>query len=268
VAGAVLFGVVVAGCWVGPFFTGYSAFDFVASPLLPPSTAHWMGTDTLGRDVLTRVLVGGRVDLVVAVICVVVPLLIGTVTGIAAGMTKHRWADALFVRLVDTVIAFPFVVLVLALVIVFGADRSFGPFPPGVPALLAAIIAVDWTIYARLSRSHVLTLRGKDFVVAAQLLGYSKLRVALRHLFPNVVGTTATYAVSDMVLIVVATASLPFLGAGVQPPTPEWGSIMYEGRSVLASAWWVTVAPGLVLILFGVSVTLMADFLIRARGSE
>lgn len=265
-AGATILGVIIACCIVIPIISPYGTDSFVGRTLQPPSFSHPFGTDLFGRDVLTRVFAGGRVDILVAFIGVSVPLVIGTIAGVMSGMTRFRWIDAVFVRIIDAVIAFPFIILVLVLVVAFGSQTSWGPFPPGVPALLGAVFVIDWTVYSRLARARVLTLRERDFIVAARLLGYSSMRIAIRHLLPNVFGTTATYAISDTVLVLVATASLPFLGAGVQPPNPEWGSIMYDGRTVLASAWWVTLAPGLLLVAFGIGVTLVADSLIDYRA--
>ena len=147
-------------------------------------------------------------------------------------------------RLVDAIIAFPGVILILALVVVIGPNRTLGPLPAGLPSLFAALFAAGWALYARLARGEVLALRNRDFVTATRLLGYSNTRIVTRHLLPTVIRTTATYAVADAILVIITTASLAFLGAGVQPPTAEWGAIMYEGRSVLATAWWVSTMPG------------------------
>ena len=265
IVGASVLLIVVALCVFVPIVSPYPVDAFVGSPFQAPSSSHFFGTDAFGRDVFTRVFAGGRVDLLIAVIGVSVPLVIGTTVGILMAVTQIRWVDAVLVRLIDAMIAFPFVVLVLALVVLFGADRALGPLPAGMPALLAAVFVVSWTIYARLSRAETLTLRERDYIVAVRLLGYSTPRIVFKHLLPQVLGTTATYAVSDAVLLVVATASLPFLGAGIQPPNPEWGSIMYEGRTVLADSWWITVTPGLVLIAFGMGLTLLADAAINRR---
>lgn len=266
--GAVILLVVAGSCIVVPILSPYATDAFVAQPFEPPSASHLFGTDGFGRDLFTRVFAGGRVNLLVAAVGVTVPLTVGTVAGVAFAMTRFRRLDALFVRVTDAVIAFPFIVLVLALVLLFGTEQSFGPLPAGMPSLFTAIFLVGWTIYARLARAETLALRERDYIVAARLLGYGPVRIASRHLLPSVLRTTATYAVSDVVLVVAVTASLSFLGAGIQPPNPEWGSIMYEGRAVLADSWWVTVMPGLVLILFGIGVTLVADALIGRRGGE
>lgn len=250
---------------VVPFLSPYDTGEFVAAPLQAPSGAHPFGTDSFGRDVFVRVFAAGRLDLAIAVIGVSVPLLIGTVVGTFVAASRRRWLDVVVMRLIDSIIAFPFVILVLALVLVIGSDRSLGPLPAGLPALFASIFATSWAIYARLARAETLSLRQRDYIAAARLLGYSEMRIVTRHLLPSVLRTTATYAVSDAILIIIVAASLPFLGAGVQPPAPEWGSIMYEGRSVLESAWWITILPGIVLALTGIGISLVADALVAGQ---
>jgi peptide/nickel transport system permease protein len=250
---------------VVPIVSPHDTDSFVAAPYLAPSSAHPFGTDSFGRDVFVRVFAAGRLDLLIAVIGVGVPLVVGTLIGTSVAASRRRWIDTIAMRLIDAIMAFPFVILVLALVLVFGTERSLGPMPAGLPSLFVAIFVTSWAIYARLARAETLSLRQRDYIAATRLLGYSQARIVGRHLLPTVLRTTATYAVADAILIVVVTASLPFLGAGVQPPTPEWGSIMYEGRSVLSTAWWITVMPGIVLALTGVGISLIADALVSSR---
>jgi peptide/nickel transport system permease protein len=253
---------------VVPVFSSYSSDAFVAQPFQPPSWSHLFGTDSYGRDVFVRTFAGGRIDLFVAAVGVLSSLLFGTVVGVAAAAAKRRIWETALMRVVDSIIAFPFVVLVLALVLVFGSTRSYGPLPAGVPSLLIAIFVWDWALYARLARAQTLVLRKGDFITAAQLLGYSWPRIVRRHLLPHVFRATAAYAVSDAIIILITTAGLPFLGAGVQPPTPEWGAIMYDGRTALAFAWWVTVIPGIVLAVTGIGLSLLADSFLSIKPSR
>ena len=135
------------------------------------------------------------------------------------------------------------------------------------PSLLIAIFVWNWAIYARLARAQTLVLRTRDFITAVRLAGYSQLRIVLRHLMPQVFRAAAAYGVTDAMIVLITTAGLPFLGAGVQPPTPEWGAIMYEGRTYLAFAWWITILPGAVLALTGIGLSLLGDsFLLTRRG--
>jgi len=186
-------------------------------------------------------------------------MLLGSVIGTVVGAGSRRWPDTVVMRIVDAVVAFPFVVLVLALVVIIGYGRTWGPIPAGVPAIVGAIIIVNWTVYARLARNETRVLSEADYVVAVKLSGYPQWRIVSRHLMPGVIRATGTYAVADIMMIIVTIASLSFLGAGVQPPTPEWGAIMYEGRGVLTTAWWITTLPGVVLAVTGLSIAFIAD---------
>jgi peptide/nickel transport system permease protein len=242
--------------------------SLVGEPLQPPSGHHLFGLDAYGRDVWVRTWAAGRLDLIVAAVGSGVSLAVGTIIGMFVGGIQVRWVAAVATRVIDAVIAFPFIILALTLTLVIGNDRSFGPLPPGVPAVLVAVVAVNWTIFARLARAEVLSLRSRDFVVAARLLGYSRWRIQLRHLLPAVLRTTAAYAVNNAVLLIIITASLAFLGAGAQPPAAEWGALMYAGRTVLNDAWWITVMPGLVLALTALATSLIGDWLLAPKSGR
>src|SRR5262249_14938334 len=155
-------------------------------------------------------------------------------------------------RLIDAVLAIPFVILVLSLVLVLGAQSRIAGLPSGVGTIVLAIVLVDWAIYARIARGETVSVRDREFVVAARLLGYSHWRVVLKQVTPNVAATTISYAATDAILIIIGTASLAFLGAGIQEPTPELGNIMFEGHDYIATAWWITVLPGIVVLVLGV----------------
>lgn len=257
--GLALVGTIVLACVLVPLLVDNTADAIVGSPYQPPSTTHWFGTDGIGRDVFVRVFVGGRIDLAAGLVAVVGSMVIGSAIGSLAGASPRRWLDSTVMRVVDGLVAFPFVVLVLALVVIIGYGRTWGPVPAGLPAIVLAIIIVDWTVYARLARNEARLLSTTDYVAAVRLAGLPARRVVGRHILPGVMRVTGSYAVSDVILLIVAIASLSFLGAGVQPPTPEWGAIMYEGRGVLGTAWWVTTMPGIALALTGLGVALIAD---------
>ena len=263
--GIVLFSTVVLLCIFVPILSPYQPNDFVNMAFLPPSWQHPFGTDAVGRDLFVRTFAGGRVDLVAAAITTGFALTVGTVLGTVAGAARSRWIDALLMRIVDAVIAFPLLILLLTLVVVIGADRAWGPAPAGLPAAMAALMAVQWAIYARLARGQALALRNSDFVLASRVAGLSPTSIVLRHITPGVSRITLAYAIGDFVLVVVILASLPFLGAGVQPPAAEWGSIMYEGRGFLRNAWWITVLPGAVLAITGLGLSFVADSLLDTR---
>jgi peptide/nickel transport system permease protein len=264
--GMTLLVIITLLCVFVPFFAAHGPSDIVADAFQHPSWQHPFGTDSVGRDVFVRVFAGGRLDLVIASVVVLASLLIGTIVGALAGATDRNWIETLLMRFVDALLAFPFIVLVLALVVVFGQERTMGPLPAGAPAIMVAILFIDWAVYARLARSQMRVLRTRDYVVAVQVLGLPHRRILRRHLLPAVARVGAAYAVADAILVVITIASLSFLGLGVQPPTAEWGSIMYEGRSVLATSWWVTVTPGIVLAVAGLSLTLVADSMLASDG--
>lgn len=256
---------VVLACIFIPLVNMTDPNALVGLPLQAPSAEHPFGTDSVGRDVFIRVFTAGRLDIALAALGVIVPFVGGTVLGTVIGASPNRTLDAVVMRFTDGMIAFPFVVLVLVIVLIVGPDAQIPPLPPGGPSILMAIWLVNWTIYARLARTRAQVLRDEDFVVAARLLGYSRLRIVSRHLLPSVWPTTATYAVADALLVVSLIAALPFLGAGIQPPTPEWGTIMYEGRGVLAQAWWISLSTAAVVLVFGTGVMMVVDSLITTR---
>jgi len=254
--------IVVLG-FVLPVITGYGVDEFVARPLLPPSSAHPFGTDTFGRDVMVRTFAASHVDYLVAILGVGTAALLGTAVGVFVASTRIRGLDWLTMRLTDGVIAFPFTVLALAFVVVIGSNATVLGLPPGMPALLAAYVIVGWAYYARIARSQTLSLRTRDFVTAGRQLGYSDTRIAIRHISPIVLATTMAYAVGDAIITVALTASLSFLGAGIAPPTPDWGQMMYEGRGLIETAWWLTAFPSLALVVSGLCLAIIGDRLIR-----
>jgi peptide/nickel transport system permease protein len=240
-------------------FSSYSPVDTVAVPLQGPSSEHLLGTDSLGRDVLVRVFAAGRLDLALAALGVAATWSVGTLVGIGVVILRRRWLDSVLERIIDSLLAFPFILFSLTLVLVFGADWAIGPLPAGAPATLLAIWFINWTLYARLAKTETRSLIDSDFVVAARLLGYSSVRIVLRHLLPSVTRTTGTVAAGDALLVVAVIAALPFLGAGIQPPSAEWGAMMYEGRSFLSQAPLLILAPAAMMLWFGVGLTLTVD---------
>ena len=243
-----------------PFFSPYDPVAGTGEALAEPSRFHFFGTDQLGRDVFTRTFASGRLDLMLALLGVSGPLLIGTLLGAVLGTTRSTLVAWLWLMLIDAINAFPFVVLVIAIVAIMG---------PGVTGLLIGLAAVNWARYARIARARALILRTSDFVEVTRVLGYSRLRVLVRHLLPNVYSETIAYGLSDFVIVVLTVSALSFLGAGVRPPTPEWGSMMADGRVYLQTQWWITVFPGLALSLTAIGVALLAHGLVgRYAGEE
>ncbi len=257
--GAILLGALIVACIVVPVLSAYAPDKTVGLPLRGASSAHLLGTDELGRDVLVRVFYAGRIDIGIAIVGTAVSCVLGTMLGIAIAISRSRSADWLLQRIIDGFLAFPFVVFILTLFLVFGPSWSLGPLPAGAPATLVAIWAIGWALYARLARAETLALLDTDFVVAARLLGYSRIRLVVRHLLPLVAKTTLTVAVGDAILVVGLVAALPFLGAGLQPPSAEWGAMMYEGRSFLEQAPLLVLGPSVAVLWFGVGLSLALD---------
>jgi peptide/nickel transport system permease protein len=252
-------------CVFVPIAWPYSPDALVAQPFASPSLSHVFGTDDLGRDVFVRAFAAGRIDITVAIVVVTISCTVGTIIGTVAGSTRLRWLDAAIARLVDALIAFPFLVTMLMLVVVIGPNARLGPAPRGLTAVFAAFLVIGWTFYARLARAQAASIRERDFVVAARTIGYSAPRVIFRHIMPGVLSVNIAYAVADAILTMGALAAFSFLGVGVQPPTPEWGNMMSEGSAYLQSAWWITVFPGILLALTGFALSLVADGLLRGR---
>jgi peptide/nickel transport system permease protein len=221
----------------------------ILASLEAPSSAHWMGTDFVGRDVFSRVLYGTRLDLAVVIIVTAISVVFGTVVGTVAGYFG-RWVDAIISRAADTAIALPFLVVVLAVVAVTGV---------GLFGVCLGILLVDWSVYARIARAEMLALREQEFVLASRALGYRHLRIIVRHVLPNVVAPGLTYATIDLVSNLVAIAAMSYLGFGAQAPAAELGSIIASGQSYLLNAWWISTLPAVVLAAIGVGVGLIGD---------
>jgi peptide/nickel transport system permease protein len=222
---------------------------YPAARLQPPSLEHWFGTDNLGRDMLSRVIYGAQIDLLLGVVTTYVSLAIGIVFGVIAGFYRGI-RESVTMRLVDTLIAFPFLVLVLAIV---------GMVGPGLLGVYIGIIVVSWTIYARITYSEMLVLRERQYILAARTLGYSDWRILIRHAIPNLLRPNLVFSLVDVVLNVLALASLSYLGLGVKPPTPELGSLIAGGQPYLLTGWWITTLPGLVVVAIGVGFSLVGE---------
>jgi peptide/nickel transport system permease protein len=213
--------------------------------------AHLLGTDHLGRDVLSRVIWGSRVSLLIGFAAVLVGGVLGSAAGIAAGFSRGR-ADAIIMTLADAQLAFPFILLAIGIIAVLG---------PSFPTLVVVIGLSGWVSYARILRSQVLVLRSREFVESIHALGGSLLRVILRHVLPNVLSTIVVIATLELARAIVLEATLSFLGLGIQPPTPSWGGMVQEGREYLDSAWWISTCPGLVLMITSIVVSRTGDWL-------
>jgi len=243
---AAWFALALLAPWIAPY--GPDAHDLQAT-LQPPSLAHPLGTDNFGRDMLSRVIWGTRVDLQLGIMGVVWPFLLGTALGSIAGYFGGI-VDVLLMRLLDITLAFPFLVLMIAIISVLG---------PGLTSFYIAITLVGWVSYARLVRAQVLVLKNSDFVLAARSLGYGHARIMFRHILPNALVPSIVFSMSDVVLVILAGASISYLGLGIQPPTAEWGVMIAEGQNFMTTAWWITAFPGCAIVLLALGFSLLAD---------
>jgi peptide/nickel transport system permease protein len=250
--------VALAGIFA-PVLTPYNPIigDF-QNALKPPSWQHPFGTDNLGRDVLSRVLYGARIDLQIGLIATYVPFVYGVALGAIAGYVGG-WFDTLLMRLVDIAIAFPFLVVIIVILAILG---------PGIQNMYIAVFAAGWTIYTRLARAEMLVIRQQEYILAARALGYGRMRIIFRHALPNLIGSSIVFSMSDFVLNILLASALSYFGIGVQPPAPEWGAIVTDGRDWLLQAWWISTLPGFAIIVTGVAVSLIGDGLSKIIGQR
>lgn len=231
--------------------------DNVNSPnfgarLVPPLTdGHIAGTDQLGRDVWDRMLLGARISLFVGFVTVVCAALIGIPIGMLAGYFGG-WPDTILMRLVDVQLSFPFILLALVINAILGL---------GLRNIIITLIIAGWIEYARVARGETLVVREREFVQAAHLNGAGSARIFLRHIFPNIITPLIVIGTLQVARFIIAEASISFLGFGVQPPTPAWGSMVSEGLDYIFSAWWLITLPGLALALVALAVNITGDWL-------
>jgi peptide/nickel transport system permease protein len=217
--------------------------------LQPPSLPHPFGTDNFGRDILTRVIYGARIDLRVGAIAVIAPFIIGLALGCAAGYFGG-WIDTVVMRGVDVVQAFPFIVIVVAIVAVLG---------PGLNNMYIAVALTAWIVYARLVRGEILVVKHKEYVIGARTIGLTDFQIIRRHVLPNVITASIVYAMADIALYIGLAAALSFLGLGAKPPEPEWGAMITEGQAYITTAWWMSIFPGLAMVVTGIGLSLIGD---------
>ncbi len=217
----------------------------------PEGQIHLLGTDHLGRDILSRLIFGARISLVIGFSAVALAGTLGTVIGLAAGYRGGR-VDEFCMRLTDTMLAMPFILLALAVIAVLG---------PSLRNIIFVLGVTSWVSYSRVVRAEVLTLRAREFVAAAHALGGGGWRVVFRHLLPNVLTPVIVIATLEVARMIILESALSFLGLGVQPPTPTWGGMLADGRAYLSTSWWLATFPGLSIMLSVLGINLLGDWL-------
>ena len=251
IAGAAILLVAIAAAVFGPLLTPYDptgvdVLHTLAGPLTP---GHPLGTDAFGRDILSRILNGARIDLAIAFGATIVTATTGTLIGLASGYFGGR-VDTVIMRIVDIFFAFPFFVLVIALISVLGL---------GITSMFVAIWLTGWITYTRIIRAETLVARKQEYSVAARALGYSHPRVMARHILPNVLAPAIIFSMVDAVGNILLGSALGFLGLGAQPPSPEWGAMIADGQPYMLSAWWLPTMPGLAIVIVAAGFSLFGD---------
>jgi peptide/nickel transport system permease protein len=261
IAGGIIVLVLLVVAIFAPLVAPYGSLETnYTARFVPPSAGHPFGTDDLGRDIFSRVIYGARIDLQIGIISVILPFVLGVFLGCIAGYYGGR-VDTAIMRVVDVVQAFPFLILIIAVIAVLG---------PGLKNIYIAVAIVAWVTYARLLRGEILVAKHREYVEAARAMGAGDFRVIGRHILPNVISTALVYAMSDIILYIVLAASLSYLGLGARPPEPEWGAMITAARTFWVTAWWMSAFPGLAIVVTGIGFSLLgdglADALRRGRG--
>ena len=251
IAGLAMLVIAVAAVLLAPVLLSQSPTTIdVLHPLSSPLTAgHLLGTDQFGRDILARILYGGRIDLAIAFGATSVTLVSGTIIGLVAGYFGGK-VDSLLMRIVDLFFAFPFLVLIIAIIAMLG---------PSIFNVFVAIWITSWVAYARIMRAQTVVAKKQQYVLAARALGYGRLRVMFRHILPNTASAVIIFSMVDAIGNIILAASLGFLGLGAQPPTPEWGTMIADGQNYILTAWWLATLPGLAVVFVGVAFSLIGD---------
>ena len=257
--GIIIFFIILLIGLFAPFLTQYDPFyqDY-NSLLLPPSFDHWFGTDNYGRDIFTRVIYATRLDLQIGFYTTYIPLIYGVMIGAYSGYFGGS-IDTIMMRLTDTAMAFPFLILIIFILSILG---------PGIQNIYIAVFLVAWTMYARLIRAEMLVEKNKDYIVAAQVLGFGTNRIIFKHAMPNIITSCIIFSMFDFVLNILLVSGLSFLGLGVQPPIPEWGAMVAEGRDFILNAWWISTLPGFFILLTGFALCLIGDGLSERFGKR
>lgn len=248
--GSVMFAVLIILAVIIPWISPYDPSEQNLSAFLqPPSAEHWLGTDQLGRDLFTRLIYAARTDLSIMVLAEIVPFCMGVFLGMLAGY-YGKWTDKIISLVTDTFIAFPFYLIVIIVAFASGAGER---------GIYITFMLVGWIVFARVVRGLSASYRKQEWIASAQTLGLPGIRIILRHLLPNVLPQAIVVLMTDMVGLLVAIVTLGYLGIGIAPPTPDWGTMISDGQSFITTAWWLSAVPGFAVVYTGIALSLVGD---------
>ncbi|WP_081972084.1 ABC transporter permease [Paenibacillus borealis] len=248
--GIIMFAVLILLALFIPYLSPYHPTEQNLSAFLqPPSSTHWLGTDQLGRDLFTRLIYAARTDLTIMVLAEIIPFCTGVLLGMLSGY-YGKWTDRIIALITDTFIAFPFYLIVIIVAFASGAGER---------GIYITFILVGWIVFARVVRGLSASFREQEWVASAQTLGLPGIRIILRHLLPNVLPQAVVVLMTDMVGLLVAIVTLGYLGIGIAPPTPDWGTMISDGQPFITTAWWLSAVPGFAVVYTGIALSLLGD---------
>ncbi|MEK3877642.1 ABC transporter permease [Paenibacillus sp. FSL M7-0420] len=248
--GIIMFAILILLAIFVPYLSPYNPTEQNLSAFLqPPSAAHWLGTDQLGRDLFTRLVYAARTDLTIMVLAEIIPFCTGVMLGMISGY-YGKWTDRIISLITDTFIAFPFYLIVIIVAFASGAGER---------GIYITFILVGWIVFARVVRGLSASFRKQEWIASAQTLGLPGTRILLRHLLPNVLPQAVVVLMTDMIGLLVAIVTLGYLGIGIAPPTPDWGTMIADGQPFITTAWWLSAVPGFAVVYTGIALSLLGD---------
>jgi peptide/nickel transport system permease protein len=248
--GSIMLALLIIVAVMAPVISSYQPSDQnMLATFQLPSSEHWLGTDQLGRDLFTRLIYAARTDLKIMVLAEIIPFCVGVFVGMLAGY-YGKWVDTVIMLLTDTFIAFPFYLIVIIVAFASGAGEQ---------GIYITFILVGWIVYARVVRGLSATFRKQEWIASAKVLGIPDIQIILRHLLPNVLPQAVVVLMTDMAVLLVSIVTLGYLGIGITPPTPDWGTMISEGQPFISTKWWLAALPGCAVIYTGIALSLVGD---------
>ncbi|TKH41745.1 nickel ABC transporter permease [Paenibacillus terrae] len=248
--GSIMFALLIGIAVFAPVISPYQPSDpNISATLQPPSFEHWLGTDQLGRDLFTRLIYAARTDLKIMVLAEIIPFCMGVFLGMLAGY-YGKWVDTVITLLTDTLIAFPFYLIVIIVAFASGTGEQ---------GIYITFALVGWIVYARVVKGLSASFRKQEWIAAAKTLGIPNIKIILRHLLPNVLPQAVVVLMTDMAVLLVAIVTLGYLGIGIAPPTPDWGTMISDGQPFISTKWWLSAIPGFAVVYTGIALSLVGD---------